>query len=265
MKLDNPNHKGNVAELAIATEAARLGLTVLKPLTEHDVYDLAFDLGTRILRVQCKWANHDGHVISIRASRSRTSRRGYIRSTYGTDEIDALAAYCGSLDRCFLLPASMVAGRQVMHLRTSPPRNNQRAAINFADDYALGAVAQLEERRYGIPKVTGSSPVSSTPEPGRDSGVVFPERDRFTDLKETVGMDEFDAKLAQYVRRAEAGKEINVTRWGRPVARLGPPSRQVCPRQWSVESWSSLWTNGKVSRDLPAVHEDYHARNCSEN
>ena len=39
--MDNPSHKGNVAELAIATEAARLGLSVLKPLTEHEAYDLA--------------------------------------------------------------------------------------------------------------------------------------------------------------------------------------------------------------------------------
>jgi prevent-host-death family protein len=37
-------------------------------------------------------------------------------------------------------------------------------------------------------------------------------------------MDEFDAKLAQYVRRAEAGGEILITRWNRPVARLGPPT-----------------------------------------
>jgi prevent-host-death family protein len=41
-------------------------------------------------------------------------------------------------------------------------------------------------------------------------------------LDGTVGMDEFDAKLAQYVRRAEAGDETLVTRWGKPVARLGP-------------------------------------------
>jgi len=37
-----------------------------------------------------------------------------------------------------------------------------------------------------------------------------------------VGMDEFDAKLAQYVRRAEGGDEIVVTRWGKQVARLVP-------------------------------------------
>ncbi|MBS1893672.1 MAG: hypothetical protein JST59_20420, partial [Actinobacteria bacterium] len=34
------NLKGNVAELAIAAEAAKLGLTVLMPMTEHERYDL---------------------------------------------------------------------------------------------------------------------------------------------------------------------------------------------------------------------------------
>ncbi|HEY1854246.1 MAG TPA: type II toxin-antitoxin system prevent-host-death family antitoxin [Solirubrobacterales bacterium] len=35
-------------------------------------------------------------------------------------------------------------------------------------------------------------------------------------------MDEFYARLAHYVRRAEAGGDVVVTRWGRPVATLGP-------------------------------------------
>lgn len=55
----------------------------------------------------------------------------------------------------------MVVGRCRIQLRTTPPRNNQRAAINFAADYELGAVAQQEERRHGMPEATGSSPVSS--------------------------------------------------------------------------------------------------------
>jgi prevent-host-death family protein len=219
----NPNHKGNVAELAIAKEAARLGLSVLKPLTEHEVYDLALDVGGRILRVQCKWANHADGVVQIRASRSRTSRRGYIRYSYRADEIDALGAYCGDLDRCYLLPVSMVAGKHLVHLRTAPTRNNQRASVNFAAEYELGAVAQLEERRYGIPKVTGSSPVSSIAQPTGSIGIVFPDRKCLSDLKKTVGMDEFYSKLAQYVRRAESGEEVQVTRWGKPVARLAPP------------------------------------------
>jgi prevent-host-death family protein len=50
----------------------------------------------------------------------------------------------------------------------------------------------------------------------------FPVRNDFDGLNSSIGMDEFYAKLAQYVRRAEAGAETVVTRWGKPVARLVP-------------------------------------------
>jgi prevent-host-death family protein len=220
--VDNPNHKGNVAELAIATEAARLGLSVLKPLTEHERYDLALGIGGQLLRVQCKWANHNGDVVHIHVGRCRSSRGKYIRATYREDEIDALAAYCQALDGCYLLPASMVVGKHVVNLRTAPARNNQRAAINFAVDYELGAVAQLEERRHGMAEAEGSSPSSSTPDSDRPTVFRYPEKEGFSGLDGIVGMDEFYAKLAQYVRRAEAGDETLVTRWGKPVARLGP-------------------------------------------
>ena len=143
MFVENPNHKGNVAELAIATEAARLGRSVLKPLTEHERYDLVLEIQGRLIRVQCKWGSRKRDVICVRVSSSYHSpTRGYVKSTYDESQIDALAVYCEDLDRCYLLPVSMVAGRQLLHLRTSAPRNNQRAAINYAAEYELGAVAQ---------------------------------------------------------------------------------------------------------------------------
>jgi PD-(D/E)XK endonuclease len=46
------NHKGAVAEAMIAAHAIRLGIDVLAPMAEHTRYDLAFDLGEQILRVQ---------------------------------------------------------------------------------------------------------------------------------------------------------------------------------------------------------------------
>jgi hypothetical protein len=48
------NQKGAIAETAIAAEALKAGIHVLKPVAEHQRYDLAFDLGARILRIQCK-------------------------------------------------------------------------------------------------------------------------------------------------------------------------------------------------------------------
>lgn len=222
----NPNHKGNVAELAIAKEAASLGLSVFKPLTEHERYDLVIGIAGRLLRVQCKWAARNGDVICVRIRSSYHSpTRGYVITSYDRSQIDLLAVYCGELERCYLLPADMVAGMGVVHLRLAETKNNQRAALNWAADYEFqGAIAQLEERLTGSQKVVGSSPTSSITPVADEVARALSTNDYFADLKQTVGMDEFDAKLAQYVRLAESGKEIQVTRWGRPVARLAPPS-----------------------------------------
>jgi prevent-host-death family protein len=211
----DPNLKGNVAELAFAAEAAKLGLSVFKPLTEHERYDLVLGLGGRFLRVQCKWAPVRDGVICVRASACRHSpTQGYVRTSYGPHEVDAVGAYCDETGRCYLLPIALCAGRNQIHLRLSRAHNNQRAGINWAASYELGAVAQQEERRHGMAEVGGSNPPSS-----------IPASELLADLKDTVGMDQFYARLAHYVRRAEAGKETTVTRWGRTVARLVPPSR----------------------------------------
>jgi hypothetical protein len=160
----NPNHKGNVAELAIAKEAAGLGLAVFAPLTEHARYDLVLDIKGRLLRVQCKWASCQGDVICVRLrSNYHSPTRGYVVATYGRAEVDAVAVYCGDLDRCYLLPIDLVAGCGVISLRLRQTRNNQRAALNWAAEYEFpGAVAQLAERVTGSDEAEGSSPSSST-------------------------------------------------------------------------------------------------------
>jgi hypothetical protein len=158
------NHKGNAAELAIAAEAARLGLSVFAPLTEHERYDLILGVVGRLLRIQCKWGWSDGETITVQLASSRhTATRGYVRSTYSSAEVDAIAVYCDETRCCYLIPIERAAGVGRLTLRLVPARNNQRAALNFAADYEFsGAVAQLEERDTGSVEVTGSSPVSST-------------------------------------------------------------------------------------------------------
>jgi PD-(D/E)XK endonuclease len=210
----DPNRKGNVAELAIAKEAASLGLSVLAPLTEHGRYDLAIEIGGRLRCVQCKGASYDGCVVTIRVDRCRTNRRGYVRNTYRVDEIDAVAAYCQRLDRCYLLPMNKVAGRRAICLRTSPAKNGQRAAINLAAEYEFGAVAQLEERVTGSDEVGGSSPPSSTNQIVTNLG------------SEEVGAHEFRNHFGYYMEQAAAGAEILVRRRGSPTSALGPPHRR---------------------------------------
>jgi hypothetical protein len=133
------DQKGAAAELAIAYLAAELGVGVFKPLTDGERYDLIFDFRPRLVRVQCKWASRLDEVLVIRCRRCRRTRAGLLHRSYTADEIDAIAAYSGELRRAFFLPVGLLAGRSTVQLRLSPSRNNQRAGVNWADDFDLGA------------------------------------------------------------------------------------------------------------------------------
>jgi prevent-host-death family protein len=207
-----------VAELAIAKEAASLGLSVFAPLTEHERFDLVVGLAGNLLRVQCKWANCKGDVIPVHLASSRRGPDGYIRRNYSPSEVDAIGIYCGDLDRCFLVPIELIAGQWAMQLRLAPPRNGQRAALHFADEYDLGAVAQLAERRRGTEEARGSNPLSSTSQGSSNSPSL-----------EEVGAHKFRNHFGYYAERAAAGAEILVSRRGKPHVRLGP-ARSRSPR-----------------------------------
>ena len=111
-----------------------------------------FDLGSRLVRVQCKWAALRADVVTVPLRSCRRGPDGFIRRAYTVDDIDGVAAYCQPLDRCFWLPIERFAGSPEIRLRLVPARNNQRLPINWADDFdfvatleTLGAVAQLGE------------------------------------------------------------------------------------------------------------------------
>jgi hypothetical protein len=148
------DQKGAVAEMAIQLEAVKLGLDVYRPLAEGGRCDLILGFGYELMRVQCKWASLVKDVVIVRCSTFRRTRDGYRTTTYSADEVDAIAAYCADIDRCFLIPIERAAGHRVLALRVEPTRNNQRKRINWADafDFAAtlqrhqGAVAQLGER-----------------------------------------------------------------------------------------------------------------------
>jgi prevent-host-death family protein len=201
------NQKGTIAELKIATAAAELGIPVLRPMTDHCRFDLAFVVGDRILRVQCKWGSLDPDraVIRVNLQRSWLSPHGYVRGAYSEKEIDAVAVYCGDLDRCYLLPCALIADRRGIYLRLSPPRNAQRACINLAADFEFdGAVAQLGRatRWQRVGQGFESPQLHST--------------------SVDVGSSDFRNRFGYYLERAAAGDEICVSRHGRPYARLVP-------------------------------------------
>lgn len=153
MKDLTPSQRGAVAEAAIRLAAVELGLVVLLPASEGGRYDLAIDLEPRLLRVQCKLAQRLAGVLCVHVSTSRYTPRGYVRTSYSAEEIDAIGAYSPELRRCFLIPVNEVSGRRALSLRLDPTRNNQAERIKWARDYQFDVMiarvqgSQLEASR----------------------------------------------------------------------------------------------------------------------
>ncbi len=206
----NSDDKGAVAELAIALAAAKLSVPLWRPLREHSRADLVLEIGGRLQRVQYKWGalSPDGDVIKVRIGGCWFSPHGYVRTTYAPDEVELFGVYCAELDRCFLLPVELLAGRHDIWLRLTPPRNRQQSCITLASDFDFGgAIAQLGERVTGSHEVAGSSPASSTSSPGEPI---------------VVGSNPFRDRLGYWMDRVAAGDEVVITRRGRPRIRLSP-------------------------------------------
>jgi hypothetical protein len=165
-----PNQKGAAAEAAIAWEATKLGVPVLKPVFEDRRYDLIFETDHGLVRVQCKWARRRRAVIDVYARTFRLLPGGACeRTTYSADEIDAVAVYCPDTTRSYLIPVDEFPPGGCMSLRLAPAKNNQLKGLHSATEYELnnGAIAQLGERLAGSEEVAGSSPASSTPQEPR--------------------------------------------------------------------------------------------------
>jgi hypothetical protein len=163
------DQKGAYAESMIAAVAIGEGVGVSKPLTDER-YDLIFDVGERLWRIQCKWAVKLNDVVIVRCRRVRRGPEGLIRRTYLPGEIDAVAAYCAAIGACYFLPAALSVGHAAVQLRLAPTKNNQAIGIKWAQDFELratlaklnGPIAQLGERVAGSDEVVGSIPTGST-------------------------------------------------------------------------------------------------------
>lgn len=134
-----PSQKGAIAESAIVHAAVKLGIGVYKPVNEGLRCDLIFEIEDRLLRVQCKWALRYGDIIIVRCYSCRRGDNGMIRRSYTPDEVDAFAAYCAELDRCYFLPLSLFPQRAEIYLRLAPARNNQRRGVHWAEAYEFAA------------------------------------------------------------------------------------------------------------------------------
>jgi PD-(D/E)XK endonuclease len=123
--------KGDIAEQAAILQALKRGWGVLRPIGDRLPYDLVFDIGPGLVKIQVKSAWFDGpsgnYVVDTR--RTKTNRRQMRRDVYQIADFDLALLYIDDLDLFYVLPAAVfISYGSEIHLveaekRQRPPRS----------------------------------------------------------------------------------------------------------------------------------------------
>jgi hypothetical protein len=136
----NKKAKGDLAELKVAADLRSRGYRIAFPYGEDWDFDLILCRDNGALeRVQVKYAQSDGRVITIRA-RSHSLTNGKVRATkyYTASTVDWLAVWDAGLDRCFYVPAAELGdGMSMLNLRLVPTANQQQRRVRLAERYTV--------------------------------------------------------------------------------------------------------------------------------
>lgn len=133
MDLDS-KQKGNLTELKCITSFYELGYSVSIPYGENSRYDFIADINGKLIRVQCKTSREiESGVIGFSCRSCRSNSHSNIRRKYTKDEIDYFCTYWNCV--CYLVPVQECSAEK--KLRLIPPKNNQKAGVNYAYDYEI--------------------------------------------------------------------------------------------------------------------------------
>jgi hypothetical protein len=108
-------------------------------------------------RVQCKYTESDGTAIDVRCG----STSAWVRHTYQATEVDWIAVYDATTDRCYYVHSSTWGGLARPRLRITAAANGQQKGIRPAQDYVrpeLGPGVARAGGNASIATLSGPSP-----------------------------------------------------------------------------------------------------------
>jgi PD-(D/E)XK endonuclease len=132
--------KGDIAEQAAVLHALKRGWGVLKPVGDRLAYDLAFDVESKLIKIQVKYAWFDqpsgNYVVDNR--RTKTNRRIMVRSVYKQSDFDFALVYVEKLDLFYVFPANaFIAYGSEIHLVEAQKRQRKPRSAQYRDAWEL--------------------------------------------------------------------------------------------------------------------------------
>jgi len=121
--------KGDLGVAMVMSDAMKKGHKVAIPVGEDWPFDLIVQRNGVLERVQCKYTESNGAFVEVKCR----STNGFLDYRYTDKDIDWLAVYDKTTDRCYYLPASLLGeGKTELRLRLKPTKKgNYRMAEEF--------------------------------------------------------------------------------------------------------------------------------------
>ena len=134
----NTRDKGERAEIKILTALIERGDTVSVPWGDNQRYDLIWDNGVELARVQVKSGRLRDGVIQFDSISNSTYYKPQYEPKGYKGQVEYFGVYCPDNDQCYIIPIDDVPdGRP--HLRVEATKNGQTKNIRWAKDYQVGA------------------------------------------------------------------------------------------------------------------------------
>jgi hypothetical protein len=150
---------GNKSEAIVLAALVHAGYSPLLPFGGGRPYDIALDVGDKLLRVQVKTGRllKEGVVFFPTASQRRNmSYRSY------RGDVDLFGVYCPSTKQVYLVPIDDVP-EQSAYLRVVQPRNGQMRGVRWAKDYVIWPTSADNSSTGPIASVTTLAQRSTAP------------------------------------------------------------------------------------------------------
>lgn len=130
----NSKAKGEISEGHVIAHLLKLGYSVSMPFGDNQRYDLIWDDGERLWRVQVKTARLVNGALMF----SCTSINGFTgarRSYHG--EVDVLLVYSPSTDRVYKIPIEETGASNMTLRLENTHKFGPKTTIRWAKDYEL--------------------------------------------------------------------------------------------------------------------------------
>ncbi len=132
--------KGDIAEQAVVLQALKQGWGVLKPLGDRLPYDLVFDIGGSLVKIQVKSAWFDAKRVNyvVDTRRTKTNRRQMLRENYKLGDFDFAVIFIEELEVFYVMPCEVfVSYGSEIHFIEADKRQRKPKSSEFRNAWDL--------------------------------------------------------------------------------------------------------------------------------